>query len=169
MENAIEFKQLLVKNYDKPVKAVIPQDSHHNFRVNVVAAVTDISKIARIDKCRPRTTLDGKPHLHDVLTPGLIHTFAEANNKMVAWLGKSEENIHAYLADPVASLKKAGIELERADQKTIARNFENFKAENLLAPGMNLKNFTGVFKKGKITKVSTHVEDKDNPTDCGCK
>ena len=169
MKNEIDFKQLLVQNYDKPVKAVIPNDSNHNLRINVVAAVTDISKIGLVDKCQPRTSLDGKPGLHDALTPGLVNSFAEANKKMVVWLGQSPDNAHAYLADPVAALKKAGIALERADQKTIARNFEGFQTENLLSPGMNLKSFTGVYKKGKITKVSTHVEDKDNPNGCGCK
>ncbi len=169
MEKEIDFKQLLVKNYDKPVKAIIPNDSHHIFRVNVVGAVTDISKFGLVIKCQPRTSLDGKSRLHDALTPGLVNSFADANKKMVDWLGQSPDNAQAYLADPLGSLKKAGIVLERADQKTIARNFESFQSENLLSPGMNLKSITGQFKKGRITKVSTHVEDKDNPSDCGCK
>ncbi len=169
MEKEMALKELLSVNFDKPAKAIVPQDSNHKFRINLVAAATDVSKIGLVNKCKPRTSLDGKTQLFEVLPPRLVNSFEDTDKKMVDWLSRSQENVHEYLSDPVSALKKAGVELERADQKTIHRNFENFQAENLLSPGMNLQNLTGLFRKGKITKVSTHVEDKDNPCDCGCK
>ena len=40
---------------------------------------------------------------------------------MVAWLAKDAGNARRFLANPVAAMREAGVELSRADEKALAR------------------------------------------------
>ena len=165
----MDYKKLLLQNPDKPVKAVIPGESHHELTVNLMAAGIDLPKVEFLIQCQPRTELDHKRSLLDTLPPGLKNSFAEADKKMVSWLSRSPENAQAFLNDPIASLKSAGVELKRADEKIIARNFQSLQAENLLSPGMKLKKFETQFKKGKVADNHTTKDDRNNANDCICQ
>lgn len=155
-------------NYDKPVKAIVPQGSNQNLNIRVLAASSDVSKLNLFNKCNPRKQLDGKDRLITVLPEGLKKIFNEANKKMTDWLSKSEDNVKSYLHDPVGALKAAGVELARTDQKELSRNFEEFKSVTLLSPGLNLNQFTTKYKTGTITKTNHSHEDNTGNGDCGC-
>ena len=165
MGNKMDYRNLLLQNPDKPVKAVIPGESHHKLTVNIMSGI-DLPKIDFRVACQPRTELDHKGGFLDTLPPGLMDSFAEADKKMVSWLSRSPENAQAFLNDPIASLKSAGIELKRADEKIIARNFQTLQAENLLSPGMKLKKFETQFKKGKVADTHKSEDNRNNTNDC---
>jgi hypothetical protein len=165
------LKQMINQNFDKPVKAIVPQDSHNNIKIRIVGATIDPSKLGFTKKCKPRKKLDGKDNLFSSLPIGLIHSFESVNKKMVDWLAKSPENAKVFLDNPTHALTIAGVELQRADQKQIHRNFDATKEANLLSPGMEIKKFDAFFQTGKIKKVaeSEKNKNKDNDCNCGCK
>lgn len=168
MENKIKDQNLLLRNPDKPVKAIIPGESHHELTINLKGGI-DLPKTDFRLPCQPRTELDHQPSFRDFLTSGITDSFAEIDKKMVLWLSRSSENAEAFLNDPIASLKMAGVELKRADEKVIARNFQGFQSENLLSPGMKLNRFETQFKKGKVGDNHSSPGEGNHSNDCICK
>ena len=163
------LKQMINQNFDKPVKAIVPQDSHNNIKIRIVGATIDPTKLGFTKKCKPRKTLDGKDNLFSSLPIGLLQSFESANKKMVDWLAKSPDNAKAFLDNPTQALATAGVELQRADQKQIHRNFEATKEANLLSPGMEVIKLEAHFKTGKIKKVAESEKNKNYDCNCGCK
>jgi len=98
-----------------------------------------------------------------------------ANKAVTAWLAASEENQHAFLTDPVAALSRAGVQMDRAQQKSIARLREALGQAQTIVPGMQLRSIqTKANKSGQVKAVDvshsdwTPAKSPSASSDCNC-
>ena len=72
------------------------------------------------------------------LSPALIDKLKASDKQVTSWLAKSSENARLFFADPVAALAKAGVELDRSENKAIVRAHANASQEAVVMPGVRL-------------------------------
>ncbi|MFZ5817346.1 MAG: hypothetical protein ACOY93_18945, partial [Bacillota bacterium] len=63
----------------------------------------------------------------------------EMNQVVTAWLSKDRKNQLLFLADPVGALQKAGIRLDRARLKELARLRESLGTAQAVLPGLQIR------------------------------
>ncbi|WP_294116929.1 hypothetical protein, partial [Thiolapillus sp.] len=74
--------------------------------------------------------------------------------KMIAWLARDEANTRLFLSHPAEAMKKAGIDLSRAEQKLLHRTREEVAQSTMIGPGVKVVNIsTAVFPDGRIGKL----------------
>lgn len=72
-----------------------------------------------------------------------------ANKRVVEWLAAHPDNQRAFLANPVAALQKAGVELARDDLKAIDRVRAAFGSV-AVAPGLQLRSVAATADNGSV-------------------
>ena len=155
----------------KVVKANVPQDTQASFNLRIVPGRSLKGALEVQPYCKPRG------HAHG-WTPGtlgidsaLLATLAKADKAMVAWLGRDNENARRFLANPVAAMREAGVELSRADEKALARAAEAAGAVRTVGPGVDVASVTvKAFPNGRIGAVGPRKPDgKADDFGCGPK
>jgi hypothetical protein len=97
----------------------------------------------------------------------------EANAAVMAWLAADDKNRSAFIIDPLGSLQRAGVEIDRASLKALARVRESAGTAEAVVPGLQLRSVTAkVRKSGKVRSVDTVTDwappALKNDGDCGC-
>ena len=106
----------------KIVRAQVPQDYDANFRIRLVPARTLESNLRLQPHCMPRGHVPSGDPSPFMISPDLAATLSKADKVMISWLARDTANAQRYLADPVAALREAGVELSRAEEKALARD-----------------------------------------------
>jgi hypothetical protein len=79
---------------------------------------------------------DGEP---PDLPRGLGAGILEHEEKLLAWLGRNPARRAEFLADPVASLRAAGIKLDEATLAVLAERHSRTAATDVLPPGLTIE------------------------------
>ena len=155
----------------KVVKAHVPQDYEANFNVRLVPARSLENGIQLQPRCKPRGNMTGWDHGTVALDPGLVATLGEADKLMVTWLAKDTANAQRFLANPVAAMREAGVQLTRAEEKALARANEATSAARVVGPGINVVSLSAqVFPKGRVGGIgSSKTDGKTDDFTCGPK
>jgi hypothetical protein len=148
------------------VQANISQESEMKLNVRIVSS-KDLPELHFFEGCRPRKSNAPSPNYFQ-FPAAIAKNFKEVNKKILEWLSASNDNVHAYLDNPVNALIKAGVELPREDQKYLSRNFENVKAGFLAAPGTNVKTITATVNPNNLITKQPGKSGSANNKDCGC-
>jgi hypothetical protein len=158
---------------DRPVVATIRPgfEATVNYRL---LPTREIPLPPHHEGCQPRQVVALPPSLATSLTPELVATLQDANRSVVAWLKKDESHSAQFLADPVASLRSAGVELSRADEKALSRSHAAVRAESVLPPGATITDTTaradarGKVGDGGSGRPSTTGTSTAPTTDANC-
>ena len=94
-----------------------------------------------------------------------------ADKKVVAWLASDEANAKLFLAHPVEALTKAGVDLTRSEQKTLDRTHTSVNEARVIAPGVNVKQFSAVaYPNGQVGKLKDQPDRTNGKNDdFGCE
>lgn len=136
------------------VQARIPPGYNTNINVRFVPG-RNIGDLVAIPKtCKPR---NGKKHPKAdllALPDKLVAKLVASDKKMIAWLARDEANTRLFLSHPAEAMKKAGIDLSRAEQKLLHRTREEVAQSTMIGPGVKVVNIsTAVFPDGRIGKL----------------
>lgn len=145
----------------KVVMAKVSQDHEATFNIRVVPA-NSLGKVLEVQpKCKPRGHRTGWD-LHDAvaISPGLVATLGKANNAMVAWLAKDTANTQRFLANPVAAMREAGVELSRSDEKALSRANAEASAARVVGPGVRIASLSAqTFPNGRVGGIGPSKTD----------
>ncbi|MBK8456366.1 MAG: hypothetical protein IPL47_03980 [Phyllobacteriaceae bacterium] len=154
----------------KPVVATVPRDLAFKLNYRLVPG-RDFGVKARDPKCVPRG--DRGPRGWDVgpiVSAALLGKLAMADKAVVGWLAKDPSHAASFIADPVAALAAAGVKLERAEQKQLARAREAVAETTMLPPGATLEAVgVSVHPKGRIGSLPSKGRDPVKADDFGCE
>lgn len=153
----------------KVVQASITQEYQANFNLRIVPgrSLAGIDNVLRMG-CQPRgNTRPGWGDSTVEINPELAATLATADKAMMAWLSKDAVNAQRFVQDPVASMREAGVEMTRAQEKVLVRAASAAQSLRQAAPGVNIASLTAtVFPNGKVGSVGSTKPDQFN---CGPK
>lgn len=152
------------------VKIQQAYDLHVNLKFH---PVRDIPGVIRLG-CQPRQggqRIDKNPVDLPEPTRQLL---LNASKAMSAWLARDGGNQRAFVADPIAALRSAGIEIDRVHLKAIDRIRENIGQSFAVTPGLQLRSVkTNASKNGRVPAVDTESSHWTPPAtppteDCSC-
>ena len=144
----------------QPVKVQMHQAYDLNMTITFAEAEADPGDLKV--HCQPRQDaerMDKDPlNLPESTQQGIYEVGPLVN----AWLAADENNQHAFLADPKASLSEAGVTVERTQAKALARLRENFGRIQAVVPGLQIRSVrTRVGTAGRQTPTSRPGPDQD--------
>lgn len=153
------------------VEAEVPQDYKASFNLRIVPGRSLESALRPSARCTPRGSTAGWAAGTPAIEPGLVATLARADKAMIAWLAKDAANAKAFLANPVAAMREAGIKLSRPEEKALARAHEAARASRVVAPGVNIDSIEAqAFPNGRVGGVGTgKPAGKTDDFGCGPK
>ena len=156
------------------VKAVVPQDHDAKFNIRLVPGHSLEKGLELQPLCRPRGHAPGWNHGGLAIDPGLVATLSKANNAMVGWLAKDAGNAQRFLANPVAAMREAGVELSRAEEKALVRSNEAAAASRVVGPGVRITALSAkAYPNGRVGGIGPGRTDggggKTDDFDCGPK
>jgi len=139
------------EDFAKVVKAAVPQDYKANFHIRLVPARSLESGVRAEAQCMPRGHASGWHHGTETIDPGLVAVVNKGDKVMVAWLAKDTANAQRFLANPVAAMREAGVELSREQEKALARSNEAAATARVVGPGVNIASLSAqVYPKGRV-------------------
>lgn len=154
----------------KVVIAKVPQDYEATINIRLVPARTLGVLDQRREGCRPRGHSVGQTHGVLAIDPGLVATLNKANKAVVAWMAKDTANAQRFLADPVAALAEAGVELSRSDQKALARVNAEARSARVVGPGVKVASLVArAYPQGKVGRLSPSTKDDQGGNSFGCE
>jgi len=164
-------RQTAGEDLAKVVKAQIPQDYEASFNVRLVPAHSLERDVQVQASCKPRGNSLGWDHGMATIDPGLVATLNKADKVMVAWLAKDTANAQRFLANPVAAIREAGVELTRAEEKALARANDATSAARVVGPGIKVASLSAqAFPNGRIGSIgSGRTDGKTDDFACGPK
>lgn len=155
---------------ETPVVATIQQGYETRLNVRLVRGrEADIAVLAR--GCRPRQGAPRRDADPVALPPTLVDKLRAADAQVVAWLAKDPANARRFFAEPVAALREAGVELDRAEQKHLARAHGAVREASVVAPGVRVERLDVVgHRNGRVGDVLTPSKPqagRDDDAGCG--
>jgi hypothetical protein len=155
----------------KVVKAQVPQEYDAKFNVRIVPGRSLGSVLEVKPHCKPRGHRQGWFPGGLRIDPGLVATLAKADKAVVAWLARDAANAQRFLANPVAAMRDAGVELSRAEEKALSRASAAAAAARQVGPGVNVASVTAqAFPDGRVGGLgSSKPGGKADDFDCGPK
>jgi len=164
----------------QPIRAVVQPGFDHAISIRLVPG-RDMFATPIREGCQPRGDRPPRPWPWP-FSEDLVAQLTDANTKLVAWLASGDDNSKQFLDDPVTALATAGIELSRADMKSIARSHAAVREDAVLPPGAKLTELkVTASRRGKVADVDTskaggrtHLSPIDQPAvkptrrTCGC-
>lgn len=155
----------------KVLKAQVPQDYEARFNLRIVPSRSLGNELVVNAGCKPRGHRKGWEAGTVVLNPALVASLVKADKTVMAWLTKDTANAQRFLANPAAALREAGVELERADEKALARASAAAEATRVVPPGVNLAAITvEAFPNGRVGNVgATRPAGKNESFGCAPK
>lgn len=155
---------------EAPVVATIQQGYETRLNVRLVRGrEADIAVLAR--GCRPRQGAPRRDADPVALPPMLVDKLRAADAQVVAWLAKDSANAQRFFAEPVAALLDAGVELDRTEQKHLARAHGAVREASVVAPGVRVARLDVAAHRtarvGDVLKPSRPQPGRDDDTGCG--
>jgi len=154
---------------EEMIVAKIPQGYETNINVRFVPGRSiDFAPISK--KCRPRKGAPSRNADPLNLPPDLIEKLKKADKVVIAWLAKDEANAKLFLNRPAEALIKAGVDLTRAEQKTIDRTHHEVHQATVVGPGVKVASLTATaYTRGRIGKIKPGAKTNDEQDDnIGC-
>jgi hypothetical protein len=121
--------------------AAVTAKTHQGYEISVSVTVVGLHKIPTrlMVGCAPRQGAEGVETDPLELPEPARKWLVEIDKGVTTWLAASPENAKAFLADPLRALQQAGVRVDRAQAKAIARLRERAAAAQVVAPGLQLK------------------------------
>lgn len=117
----------------RAVVAKVPQGYDTRIKIRVLPA-GDLRLQPK--GCQPRQGARRRDAAAETLPPSLSDRLKDVNVQLLGWLAKAPENAKLFLTEPVAALARAGVKLDRAEQKALARLHEAAAAARVVGPGV---------------------------------
>jgi hypothetical protein len=150
------------------VKANVPQGYEAKFNIRIVPGRSIKDAIDLRPDCKPRGHRQGWTAGTLGLTPEVVAVLARSDKAMTAWLAKDAANAQRYLANPVAAMREAGVDLSRAEEKTLSRlNAEVNDARKIPSAGNVASIAATMYPNGRVGGIGTTKPDR-KPDDFGC-
>ncbi len=150
------------------VRATIAQGFDTNINVRIVPG-RDFDLALGSKHCKPRQTAPRPNFDLAALPSSVIEKLKQADSKVIAWLTQDQANAARFIEQPVESLKKAGVELTRAEQKLLHRTHEEVRNAAVLPPGAKVNDLTtAAFPKGRVGKIRPDATPTDGSPKPGC-
>ena len=154
----------------KVVMAKVPQGYEANFNIRLVPARTLDVIDQRQERCRPRGHSTGWTPGVLAIDPGLVATLNKADKAVVAWLAKDSANAQRFLAEPVAALREAGVELSRAEEKALFRANAEAQSARVVGPGVKVASLDArAYPKGQVGRLGPSTKDGKGDDSFGCE
>ncbi len=101
-------------------------------------------------ECAPRG--DRPPRMPPIaISPSAVAKLTDANRKVINWLSEDAANAALFVEDPVGALARAGVELTRAEAKSVSRSHAAVKEDAVLPPGAQISTLEALATtKGKV-------------------
>jgi len=158
----------------KVLRAQVPQSYEAKFNVRIVPGRSLGDVLVERPGCKPRGHRKGwgllTAGLAQELTPALVDKLASADKAVMAWLAKDKGNAQRFLAEPMQALSEAGVQLERGEQKALARARTAAAATQLVPPGVDVTSVVAeAVPGGRVGGVARPKPGAgaDAPPDCG--
>jgi len=158
----------------KILRAQVPQSYEAKFNVRIVPGRSLGDALVERLGCKPRGHRKGwgplTAGLAQELTPALVDKLARADKAVMTWLAKDKANAQRFLAEPVQALSEAGVELDRSEQKALARARAAAAATQLVPPGVDVTSVVAeAVPGGRVGGVARAKAGggADAPPDCG--
>ncbi len=143
-----------------PVIARIPQGLDATINVRLLPERTLDVELRPLG-CQPRQGAPRRNVDTVPLPPELSRKLKDAGKAVIAWLAKDPLNATAFFNDPVNALAEAGIALERADLKALARAHQSVRDVAVIPPGTAVSGLAvAAVKKGKVGAPKPTRPDK---------
>jgi hypothetical protein len=127
-----------------------------NLNLNVVKS-TDFSVFIN-PSCQPRQGAE-KMKKEPLALPKEIISFIVAHETtLLNWLLKDAKNKESFLIDPLSSLKKAGIKLDKTTEKALIKLKNAGEASEIVTPALHLKSVT--------MNIGKTIKDFNSDLDC---
>lgn len=131
------------------VLASVPQGFESRIKVRLVPAREVV--LERRSGCQPRAGAPRREAQPLDLPEGLPEKIKDASKGVIAWLARDPANTTLYLADPVAGMAAAGVELTRAEQKALSRAHQPVRDASVVPPGVEVTELTvKAVARGKV-------------------
>jgi hypothetical protein len=157
-ENAVGTAQLAVL-------ARAPQGFDARIKVRLLPAKDVV--LERPSGCQPRAGAPRKDAHPLDLPEGLPEKIKDASKGVIAWLARDPANTRLYLADPVAGLVAAGVELTRAEQKALSRAHQPVREASVVPPGVEVTELTvKAVPRGKVGDFKPADETSTGAAGC---
>jgi hypothetical protein len=144
----------------KVVKAAITQDYEATFNIRLVPARSLEDPDLTQRRCMPRGHAPGWDYGILTIDPGLAGIIAKGDKPVIAWLAKDAANAQHFLANPVAALREAGVELTREQEKALTRSIEAASATRVVGPGVKIASLSArAYPKGRVGGVRSGRTD----------
>lgn len=150
------------------VKAKIPQESDANFNLRLRPGVSLDGPQKLAIGCRPRGNRPGGSWGTAGISPHVVATLVNANKTMVAWLAKDGANAKAFVMDPIGSMREAGVDLSRVEEKALARAYEGARATRVVGPGINVASLNAEAPTKGGSSGGRGIKPSATTNDFGC-
>jgi hypothetical protein len=151
----------------RAVVAHVPQGFTSTINLRLVPA-RDVVVRPKPTGCQPREGATRRDATPVTLPDPLAETLKNASKELLAWVARDPANATLFVAQPVEALARAGVELSRADQKTLLRAHAAVRDAAVVPPGVTVTGVVAVADpRGRVG------DGKSKPTapassDCGC-
>lgn len=149
----------------------MPQSYDAKFNVRIVPGHAIRGGIAALSSCEPRGHRKGWDPVRSALRSELVGKLAKADKAVMTWLARDAGNGQRFLNTPVAALREAGVQLERAEEKALARMATAAADARVVPPGVNVLAVSAqAFPNGRVGNLgATRPPGKGDGFDCGPK
>lgn len=136
----------------------------------------DISLALASPACEPRQAGGGTRGTGTSLPHGLVDKLGHADRRVSDWLLADDANPELFFSRPVEALKRAGVELSRAEQKTLLRAHQAFNEAAVVGPGVRVAGLSVSMRRRNRAgepgrepgPVSGSLPGPGRSDDCGC-
>lgn len=152
----------------KLLRAEVPQTYETKLNIRLVPGPSLETAVLAQPRCKPRGHSPGWSNDTGVISPDLLNTLKNADKLMVAWLAKDTQNAQSFLANPIAAMREAGLELTRVEEKALARSVDAAKSARVVGPGVNISAVSvQAYPAGRVGELGPLKPDV-KPIDFGC-
>ena len=137
----------------KVLQAQVAQTYDAKFNVRIVPARTLVDTAVVRPHCKPRGNRQGWTGPN--ISTGLIGALAKADKAVIGWLARDKANAQRFLADPLGALRDAGVNLDRAKLKELARSRSAAETTQVVPPGVTVTDVAAeAFPNGRVGGVN---------------
>lgn len=135
----------------------------YDTRINVRITPNAGIKLIPMSGCQPRQGAARRDAEPLPLPLDLPEKLAGADRRVIEWLARDSTNSRLFMSQPVEALKRAGVELTRAEEKALMRLSSAALDAALVAPGVRVTSLNAsAHPRGRVGSIpATPTEDRD--------
>jgi hypothetical protein len=141
---------------DTPTRPTVHVRMHEAYDLNVTVEILPAREIPGLSVagCQPRQGVERVEKDPLELPEETRDWLLAANDLVIGWLARDEGNRRTFLADPLGALSEAGVEMDRAHIKALARTRESIGLAEAISPGLQLRSARATAKKtGRVKRL----------------